>query len=150
MEARGSVQTSENVPGSAGAPSSAHARTLLVFGLGPLLFWLLFGWMGMHPRLTGRARGTVLALGLGIPVVLVVVTEIAAIGSGIPSAPLSVAASIGARKFADSLPIGAVPLAACVFLVGVVVYRVLGRWFERFEAPLRPAKTLATAWRGSD
>jgi len=150
MEARGNVRYSENVPGSLGAASVAHARTLLIFGFGPLLFWLLFGWMGMHPRLTGRARGTILGLGLGIPVVLVVVVELAAIGSGVPSAPLSVAASIVARKFAGALSIGLVPLAACVVLFGVVVYRILGRRFGRFEAPLRPAKTLATAWRGAD
>lgn len=150
MEARGSVRYSENVPGSVDAPSAAHVRTLLTFGFGPPLFWLLFGWLGMHPRLTGRARGVLLALGLGIPVALVVVTELAAIGSGVPSAPLSVAASILARKFAESLPIGTGPLAACVVLFGVVVYRLLARRFERFEAPLRPAKTLATAWRGAD
>jgi hypothetical protein len=150
MEARGNIRYSENVPGSAGVPSATHVRTLLTFGFGPPLFWLLFGWMGMHPRLTGRARGVLLALGLGIPVALVVVTELAVIGSGVPSAPLSVAASSLARKFADSLPIGTGPLAACVVLFGVVVYRLLGRWFERFEAPLRPAKTLATAWRGSE
>lgn len=150
MEARGNVRYSENVPGSLGAASVAHARTLLIFGFGPLLFWLLFGWMGMHPRLTGRARGTILGLGLGIPVVLVVVVELAAIGSGVPSAPLSIAASIVTRKFADALSIGLVPLAACVVLFGVVVYRILGRRFERFEAPLRPAKTLVAAWRGAD
>lgn len=150
MENRSALRSSENLIPAEGTDSVQQERTLLVFGFGPLLFWLGFGWMGMHPRLRGRTRGVLLALGLAVPVTTVVLTEIAAIASGIPAAPLSIAASVTARHVADALPLGVGALLGGVAVAGVAVYLLLRRAFERFEAPRRPAKTMITAWKASD
>jgi hypothetical protein len=130
--------------------SPSHARTMLLLSVFPIAFWLFVGWLGMHPRLARRSRSVLLVLVLALPIVVVVATEFVALSSGYASAPASILAAVVTRRVGELLPLATGVLVAGVSFMGVGVYLVLGRAFERFEAPRQTAKACAMGWRSSN